>query len=101
MNKEFIKVELAAKELAERNTNTESKMNGKECSEYRSTHENCHGCQYEPACSKMVGILLATFDKNPARKVSEILSRDYDDKIDFDFYDPTDFNDDDLDKYEF
>lgn len=87
MNDNIIQIELAAKELAEINTNTEVKMHSKECEIYRASHENCHGCQYELACNKMVGLLLATMTTKPQRQINRVLESDRPQELDFDFDD--------------
>ena len=84
---EIVREELAAKHLAEKYTGIEVKMNSSECRDYKSTHESCSGCLCEHACSKVVWLLLATFDIDPRSKVEEVLKSQDIKAVDFNFAD--------------
>ena len=48
-------------------------MDSPECCNWKKEHSNCKGCSDELPCSKLVGLMAASFDANPARHLDEIL----------------------------
>ena len=65
--------DIVCKELIEKLGNTVG-MNNSDCNQWRASHEDCFGCQYEMGCSQLVGLGLACMDIDPSDKIDKIVS---------------------------
>ena len=48
-------------------------MDSQECTDYRSNHENCEGCQYELGCNKLVTLQLLSISTPRPNSVERVL----------------------------
>lgn len=46
-----------------------------DCVAFKKSHKNCKGCQYELGCSKLVHIMLTTFNQDEQDELDELIDR--------------------------